>query len=200
MSMLQNFTSNNYSYAFSTERDVLTWVIRNMPIPNVATSDLTRLQKAVRVYLQTAQNCQETGFSRETLDKLKILHWRIDVEVLQLYKLPRHLEFQLLYLFSGSKRPGVPFEQFEYFPKEFNEPLTLRGLLAITADWEQTNERRTQLIFKKVKKNITAEEKLELDELQRLADCRINLLTPFPIEKLEAVKEDLKRRGVWEEN
>jgi len=170
-----------------------------MPVPDVSSKNLAPLLNAVKAYLKTARS-EDILLSPTLQDELKTLHWRIDAEVLRLYELPPHLERQLLNLFSGVKRRGVPFEQYDYFPREFKEPLTLRGLLAITADWEQTNERRTQLIFKKVKKTISVEEKLELDELQRLADCRINLLAPLPIDKLEAVKEDLKRRGVWEEN
>ena len=191
--------ANAFSYSHSTKRHVLAGLMRLMPVPDVRSKNLTPLLNAVKAYLKAVRS-QDILLPTTFQDELKTLHWRVDAEVLRLYELPLHLERQLLNMFSGVKRRGVPFEQYEYFPREFKDPLTLRGLLAITVDWEQTNERRTQLIFKKVKKNISAEEKLELDELQRLADCRINLLTPFPIEKLEAVKEDLKRRGVWEEN
>jgi type I restriction-modification system DNA methylase subunit len=191
--------ANAFSYSHSAKRDVLAGLMRLMPVPDVSSKNLAPLLNAVKAYLKTARSV-DILLSPTFQDELKTLHWRIDAEVLRLYELPPHLERQLLDLFSGVKRRGVPFEQYEYFPREFKGPLTLCGLLAITVDWEQTNERRTQLIFKKVEKTISAEEKLELDELQRLADCRINLLAPLPIEKLEAVKEDLKRRGVWEEN
>jgi type I restriction-modification system DNA methylase subunit len=192
--------ANAYSYAFSTERDVLSGTVRNMPVPDVDASELTPLVNTVRVYLQAVQEHEGHKLSSEDSNKLKLLHWRIDAEVLRLYKLPPQLEWQLLDSFSGEKRRGVPFEQHGYFPKGFSEPLTLRELLAITADWEQTNERRTQLILKKVKKSISTEARIELDELQRLADCRIRLLAPLPIQNLEAIKEDLERRGMWQEN
>ena len=192
--------ANAYSYSFATERHVLTGTMRNMPVPDVDARHLTTLVNNVRVYLQTVKEHEGRSPSPEESNKLKVLHWRIDAEVLRLYNLPPHLERQLLDLFAGQKRRGVPFEQHEYFPKGFNEPLTLRGLLAVTADWEQTNGRRTVLIFKKVKKSISAEEGLELDDLQRLADCRIRLLAPLPVQDLEAVKEESERRGLWEEN
>ena len=88
--------------------------------------------------------------------------------------------------------------QNEYFPENFTDLSTLRELMAITADWEQTNERRVQLIDKKVKRNILTAENTELDYLQQLTDARIRLLAPLPIKQLEATQEDLKRRGMWE--
>ena len=96
------------------------------------------------------------------------------------------------------ERRGVPFEQKEYFPEGFTEISTLSELLAITVDWEQTNERRFQLIEKEVKGNILADEKLEFDYLQQLTDARIELLAPLPIKQLEDLREELKRRGMWE--
>ena len=115
-----------------------------------------------------------------------------------MYQLPPHLERQLLDLFSGVERRGVPFEQQGYFPQGFTEISRLNELLAITADWEQTNTRRFQLIEKKVKRKIRANEKRELDYLQQLTDARIELLAPLPIKQLEDVREELKRRGIWE--
>ena len=192
--------ANAHSYSFSTERHVLTGTMRSMPVPDVDSDALTALVSSVRAYLQAVQKHEGHKLSSEDSNKLKLLHWRIDAEVLRLYNLPPQLEWQLLDLFSGEKRRGVPFEQHGYFPKGFSEPLTLRELLAITADWEQTNDRRTQLILRKVKKSISDEGRIELDELQRLADCRIRLLAPLPIEELEAIKKDLERRGMWQEN
>ncbi len=189
--------ANAYSYAFSTKRDVLAGLMREMPIPKVNPSDLSQLVNAVRNYFAAMQKIDADDLSPEETENLKVLHWRIDAEVLRLYNLPKHLERQVLGLFTGERRRGVPFEQTEYLPKSFTEPLTLCELLAITADWDQTNERRAELIFKKVKKNISPQERQELDELQRLASCRARLLAPLPLEELEAVKADLVRRGMW---
>ena len=190
--------ANAYSYAFSTKRDVLAGLMQQMPIPDINSVDVIPLVKAVKVYLESVHALENGGLSSDALTKLKVLHWRIDAEVLGLYGLPPHLERQLLDLFSGVERRGVPFEQKEYFPKSFTELSTLRELLAITVDWEQTNERRTQLIQRKVKRNILADEKREFDHLQQLADARIHLLAPLPIKQLEEMQNDLKRRGIWE--
>ena len=190
--------ANAYSYAFSTKRDILVGVMRDMPVPDIASVDVTPLLDAVNAYLKAVPNQEDGSVSPNTLDKLKILHWRIDAEVLRLYGLPPRLERQLLDLFSGVERRGVPFEQQEYFLQGFTEISRLSELLAITADWEQTNTRRFQLIEKKVKRKIRANEKRELDYLQQLTDARIRLLAPLPIKQLEEVRKKLKRRGIWE--
>lgn len=190
--------ANAYSYAFSSKRDVLAGLMRKMPIPDIDSIDVTPLVKAVKVYLEAIRNLEDDRLASDILTKLKMLHWRIDAEVLRLYKLPPHLERQLLDLFSSVERRGVPFEQKEYFPKGCTKLSTLQELLAITADWEQTNERRARLIQKKVKKNILADEKREFDHLQQLADARIQILAPLPIKQLEEMRDDLKRRGIWE--
>ncbi len=190
--------ANAYSYAFSTKRAILVGVMRHMPIPDIDSVDVTPLLDAVNAYLKAVPNQEDGSVSPNTLEKLKILHWRIDAEVLRLYGLPPHLERQLLDLFSGVERRGVPFEQQKYFPQGFTEISRLDELLAITEDWEQTNTRRFQLIEKKVERNISSDEKCELTYLQQLTDARIRLLAPLPIKQLEDVREELERRGIWE--
>ncbi|MBL8205242.1 MAG: SAM-dependent DNA methyltransferase [Blastocatellia bacterium] len=189
--------ANAYCYAFSSKRDVLAGLMRELPIPTASSDDLLKLAKLVSDYFAAVHNVNESRLSPKEAEHLKLLHWRIDAEVLRLYNLPKQLERQILDLFTGERRRGVPFEQTEYLPKSYKEPLTLRELLAITADWDQTNERRAELIFKKVKKEISSQERQELNDLQHLASCRARLLAPLPIEELEAVKADLIRRGMW---
>ena len=166
-------------------------------MPSVQCKDLVPLMKMVRSYFKTAKKAEELFVPHAIVEKLKTLHWRIDAEVLRLYNLPPRLERQILDLFSGVARRGVPFEQTEYLPKSFPEPLTLRDLLAITVDWDKTNDRRACLIVKEEKKTIRPEEKTELDNLQRLADLRISFVAPLPIKELETIASDLQRRGMW---
>jgi hypothetical protein len=191
--------ANAYSYAFATKRDILAGLVEKMPIPNVGCDALIPLVTAVNDYFRAVK---ENEYAQDSLnqvnqEKLKFLHWRIDEEVLQLYNLPLHLEKQLLDLFSGEQRRGVPFEQNEYFPKGYEEPLRLRELLMITADWEETNKKRTSLISKKIKKNISFEELQELETLQKLAVSRRQLIAPLPIKELEKAIETLQRKE-WE--
>ena len=132
-------------------------------------------------------------------DDLKALHWRIDAEVLRLYNLPAALERQVLDLFSGIRRRGVPFEQTEYFPKDFTDLGRLQDLLAITVDWDKTNLRRAKLIDLEEEERITTAQQKELDELQRRADASVSLLRRVQLEGADEIIENLKRAGKWEE-
>lgn len=190
--------ANAYSYTFSGKRDVLASLMRDMPMPDIGSHDVTPLNDEVKAYFQAVRSREASLLNASNDSELRELHWRIDAEVLRLYGLPVHLERQLLDLFSGVERRGVPFHQTGFFPEGFSEPLSLRELLAITADWDQCNERRTRLIVKKVKGTASSVEQSELDDLQRLADARIRLLAPLPIMHLEEIKEELLRRGMWE--
>lgn len=180
--------ANAYSFSFSTKRDVLTGQMRAMPVPNVRSKDLQPLLGAVGSYLKAAQYSE--GLLAPSIDPemLKVLHWRIDAEVLRLYQLPPRLERQLLDLFSGAKRRGVPFTQEGYLEKGFSEPITLSEQIAITIDWDQTNARRFDLITKNIQRTISSDEKNELDYLQQLTDARIRLLAPLPTIGLDTIE------------
>ena len=104
---------------------------------------------------------------------LRALHWRVDAEVLKLYVLPAELERELLDFFDGAHRVGVPFEQAGYIPTGFREVQRLDEFLRITDEWEQTDNRRCQLIEKRIQRGRrTADEETEFNELQRLFDLR----------------------------
>ena len=108
-----------------------------------------------------------------TREHLRALHWRVDAEVLKLYALPAELERELLDFFDGVPRVGVPFEQKGYIPLGFREVQRLDEFLRITDEWEQTDERRCQLIEKRIKHGRrTAAKEAEFKDLQRLYDLR----------------------------
>jgi hypothetical protein len=100
-------------------------------------------------------------------------------------------------LFSGETRRGVPFEQTGYLPKGFADPISLQDLLAITQDWEQTNERRARLLLKEERGRLSGRERDALAHLQHLTDIRIRLVAPLPLAELDRIASDLKRRGLW---
>ena len=191
---------NAYSYAFSGKRDILAGLIREMPLPPVEPAQLAPLTKTVQTYFRTVRKAHDEHVSDSLLERLRVLHLRIDAEVLRLYALPRELERQVLGLFSGCRRLGVPFRQEGYFPKDFTEPLTLAELLAITVDWEQTNARRGRLILKEEDKTLRPTERDELSRLQDLTDARIRLVAPLPLTELAAIAADLKHKGHWIES
>ena len=106
-------------------------------------------------------------------EHLRALHWRVDAEVLKLYALPAELERELLDFFDGVPRVGVPFVQRGYIPRAFRETLRLDEYLRITDEWEQTDDRRCQLVEKRYRGGgRTAAENAEFADLQRLYDLR----------------------------
>ena len=115
----------------------------------------------------------ETQSEDAAREHLRALHWRVDAEVLKLYALPAVQERELLDFFDGVARVGVPFEQRGYIPLAFRETQRLDEYLRITDEWEQTDDRRCQLIEKEYRGGgRTAEEAQEFEELQRLYDLR----------------------------
>lgn len=219
--------ANAYTYSHSSKRHVLAGVMRRMPVPDLVKVDLRPLEQAVGEYLDLARTIpveakQQPRKQRRKADawqkqlfadaadaevlpsdelkkQLKVLHWRIDAEVLRLYDFPASLEREVLDLFIGIRRRGVPFEQTEYFPKGFTELEGLRDLLAITADWPKTNRRRAKLIDLEEEGRLTPTQADELKKLQRLADARVTYHQPVQMEDADRLIENLKRRGLWEE-
>jgi hypothetical protein len=122
------------------------------------------------------------------------LHWRVDSEVLRLYALPPKLERELLDFFDGVKRVGVPFEQTRYIPREFRDVYRLDNFLRITDEWEQTDDRRCELIeirFRRGRR--TSAEKKEFSELQHLFDLHRQFYSPEPLideVKLKQLQEE----------
>ncbi|MHC4179730.1 MAG: hypothetical protein ACYSWU_19640, partial [Planctomycetota bacterium] len=218
---------NAYAYCHSSKRHVLARDMRRMPVPDLAKADLRPLEQAVEDYLESARTvpieakqqpwkqrrkadarqkklftdmAEEESRPNDALrEQLRILHWRIDAEVLRLYDLPASLEREVLDLFTGIRRRGVPFEQTEYFPKGFTDLDRLSDLLAITADWPKTNRRRAKLIDLEEEGRLTPAQADELKKLQRLADARVSFHQPVQMENADRLVENLKRRGLWEE-
>jgi hypothetical protein len=127
-----------------------------------------------------------------------VLH--LDAAVLAAYDLPASIQRQLLKMFNGWSRPlPPPYDSAftRYFPDHFEEEITLANFLAITADWDATNRRRLKLIEKKTDKTISFEEKEGLQQLQRLAGLKRELLSSPSLKELAQMEADLRRRGLW---
>ena len=217
--------ANAYSYSHSGKRDVLSGTMLKLPV-FPAGKDFTALESVVAAYFRAAKGArapdkkakpptnrdavqmalplpgEENPPATTTEEELKYLHWRIDAEVLRLYDLPATTERQILEIFTGVRRRGVPFVQDWYFPKGFHHLDRLSELLAITADWTPTNKRRVDLIRRDVKGRLTDAEKEELAQLEHLTDARIaltDLLSPAPEDEIAKTVTRLKREGRWPE-
>lgn len=194
---------NAYAYTHSSKRHILAETMREMRIPDLGTADLSKLMRSIRDYLDAVSRHEaplplRSDDAREgEVENLRIQHWRIDAEVLQLYRLPVELERELLDFFTDWKRVGVPFKQDRYFPEGFDEPNSLADYLAITADWDATNQRRLKLFEKKLARTIRDGEREELQALQRLAGLKRELLSTPSLKDLGEMEADLRRRGLW---
>ena len=202
--------ANAYAYCHLNKRDVLVGEMRLFPVPDLARSDLSRLEEAVSCYLVAAEDAGELPLFRapgrrgdrataepRTAEELKYLHWRVDAEVLRLYGLPAALERQVLDLFAGVERRGVPFKQTTYFPPGLGDLERLEDLMAITAEWPETNRRRGRLIDLEEEGRLTPEQAAELAHLQRLADAKLTLLAPWQPDEVDRTVTYLKREGRW---
>jgi N-6 DNA Methylase len=217
--------ANAFAYSHSSTRDVLTGTMTELPVFSANAAVVDALEVAIEAYFKAVKGTKALAkkskrpntISADQLslalpgeqsdgptpeEELKYLHWRIDAEVLSLYDLPAAMERRILDLFTGVQRRGVPFTQTEYFPKGFTHLDRLSDLLAITADWTQTNRRRCHLIRKDVKSHLNEKEKAELQRLETLADARIalmDLLHPTGPDEIAPTVERLKREGKWQE-
>lgn len=92
----------------------------------------------------------------------------------------------------------VPIEKYRIAVKQIEDLETQvhhisdRRILAITTNWPATNNRRAELIERKVARTITPDETAELSRLQSYASARQNLFGPLPTEELEAQLVDLQ--------
>ncbi len=187
----------------SSKWNILTGTWRRFPIPKFDACGIERIQNSVREYWEAVARheapvpLRSDDARAHEAETLRELHWRIDGEVLRVYKLPVEAERQLLDYFSGWDRVGVPFKQDRYFPEGFDEPVSLVDFLAITADWDATNEQRLKLMNKKADGPIRAEERTELQRLQRLAGLKRELLSSPSQKELVEMEADLRRRNLW---
>jgi hypothetical protein len=112
--------ANAYVYTHAGKRDILVGVMRAMPVPALSHDGIQRVTEAVRAYFEavtppTAGMLTATIDEHEARDRLL----RVDAEILRLYELPPRLERQVLDLFAGWRRRGVPFAFERYFPADF---------------------------------------------------------------------------------
>ena len=169
---------------------------REMRIPKCDGETLHRINTAVRNYIRFVKRDPDAILQRPiNPQKARSLLLRVDCEVLKLYDLPRELEWQLLKFFDGWPREGVPFKFDRYFPEHFDDHITLAEYFAITDDWDETNDRRAELIEKKIARKITAAERAEFEHLQFLAGARQNLIAPLPLKELEALHRQIMREA-----
>jgi len=122
--------ANAYAYAHSTKRNVLVGLIRKLPIPVVSEPDIERVTRLARDYLECVRQSGKLGGKPLNEESTHRRLLELDAEVLRLYDLsPKH-ERELLDLFAGYQRAGVPFTFDRYFPDDFEPWLHLHEYLS----------------------------------------------------------------------
>jgi len=122
--------SNAYVYAHSTKRDILAGQMRRMPVPHPSPNEVHLVLETVRAYFMACKDLDDPLSSGTDDDEARDLLLEIDALILRLYDLPPHLERQLLDLFAGHQRQGVPFPFERYYPEDFRPYIPLHVYLS----------------------------------------------------------------------
>jgi hypothetical protein len=198
--ILASPVANAFSFEHDLDRDNHIETLRRLPLP-----DLKHLQPEGELHRRAAElqrllTVPEILAQPPAPEAVIEAVLRLDAAVLAAYGFSSAIQRQLLKMFDGWPRPlPVPYDRvfMRYFPDHFDEEITLADFLAITADWDATNNRRLNLIEKKTDKTITSEEAEKLQELKRLAGLKRELLSSPSLKELAQVEADLRRRGLW---
>ena len=122
--------SNAYVYAHSTKRHILPGTLKEMPVPDAPAEDIRLIAGTVRSYLRAAARSSRPNWGEKGRGEAHRLLTRVDAEVLRLYDLPSRMEREILDLFAGRKRPGVPFDFDGYFPEDYQPCFPLHEYLS----------------------------------------------------------------------
>lgn len=124
--------ANAFVHVMSDRRDNQTQTYANIPVPHLRDlCDSGAVVRAVKRYVEKALAAEGLALRTQALDEeLKQLRLQVDAEVLKLYDLAPRDERMLLDLFTGYPRLGVPFEQTEYFSRDFTPFIPLHEYLS----------------------------------------------------------------------
>jgi N-6 DNA Methylase len=191
--ILNSPVANAYAFCHLGKRHNIVGDMRKIPMPRATT--FGEVEAAARRYLDAAA-------ARADSNTLHGLMLRVDGAVLQQYALPVELERDLLSLFTGWDRVGVPFKQDRYFPPELSQAIGLSDFVAYEADWPSANRRRGALVDKEIDGTITSREAAELAGLHAYADYYLEKMSPRPTQVLEELEErvfgsaTIRKKGV----
>ncbi len=130
-SLLNSPIANAYIFAHCTKRDNLKRVVASLPVPVLSSTRMQRVLSAASSYLRCvrAEGHELLAPAPDPTQARDVL-LALDAEVLRLYDLPPRLERQVLDLFAGWPRLGVPFDFDRYFPAGFEPWIPLHMYLS----------------------------------------------------------------------
>ena len=105
-------------------------MIRKLPVPDVSEADVNRVGGFVTEYLGAVAENNHGLNTPVNVDIARKLMLQIDAEVLRLYDMPSRLERQILDLFAGWERQGVPFGFDRYYPDDYEPCFPLHEYLS----------------------------------------------------------------------
>ena len=124
--LLNSPLANAYAFDHARGRHNLPGVLGQMPVPPWTRAEHESITQLVSEYHRLA----ETGDLRQASSSLRRAALQIDALVLRMYDLPPRLEREVLDLFAGQSRVGVPFQQDRYFPAGFGPWVHLHEYLS----------------------------------------------------------------------
>lgn len=129
--LLNSPLANAYCFAHSTTRHNLKKTVRAIPVPRASPSDIRSVSRTADEYLEAVGRKTDLPLTSTAAPaRLRRLLLALDAEVLRLYDLPPRLEREVLDLFAGHQRPGVPFAFDRYFPPDFEPWIPLHHYLS----------------------------------------------------------------------
>lgn len=180
--ILNSPIANAYAFCHLGKRHNIVSRMRQLPLPK--NTDWSEIELAVKTFFDVVANNDPTEIVQSAFVD-------IDSTVLRQYDLPIELEYQVLSLFDGWKRLGVPFKQSVLLPRTLGGKVCYNDFVQYEKDWRKTNRRRGKLIDKKIAETITDDERTELEGLQAYAEYYLDRETPIPMSELEKAENFL---------
>jgi hypothetical protein len=174
--------ANAYIASHEHGRDVTKDTLSNVPIPSYSPELEQQINQKAAQFMDALRS-HDLPMAWTCLVEL-------DASITTAYGLSTEDEKALLqYLYDG-RRPvpdGMPWNG--YTPSSPRNGITFEELLAVSRDWEAVNQRRCDLVEKKLQSGLSATETSELLKLQALADTRVQMFAPLPLDELDELLE-----------
>ena len=122
--LLNSPLGNAFAFCHSGKRDNLVGMIRELPVPRHSPDGAAMVANLAVQYLSIVKS---TGIVRggQWVTEAKAALLKMDAAVLRLYDLPPRAERDLLNLFAGHERSGVPFTFTRYYEEGFRPAIPL---------------------------------------------------------------------------
>lgn len=137
-SLLNSPFANAYCVAHATKHHVLKQTLHALPVPSASFQARQRVERAAEAYLRVVRGERDEWLAADPEPgRACAALLTLDAEVLRLYDLSPRLERQLLDLFAGWRRPGVPFDFERYFPVDFEPWIPLH--IYLSSEFQRSN-------------------------------------------------------------